>query len=91
MLNLKEEIITITKYGDRTFFKDKTKIRLNNFFSWYEYKMGKEFLKLHEVEIERPDFYSSKSGITRRYVNISKIILSNEFLSSKMVFRRLQK
>lgn len=53
--------------------------------------MGKEFLKLHEVEIERPDFYSSKSGITRRYVNISKIILSNEFLSSKMVFRRLQK
>ena len=53
--------------------------------------MGKEFLKLHEVEIERLGVHSSKSGITRRYVNISKIILSNEFLSSKMVFCRLQK
>ena len=83
MLNLKEELITITKYGDRTFFKDKTKIRLNNFFSWYEYKMGKEFLKLHEVEIERPDFYSSKSGITRRYVNISKISFTDVYLGPK--------
>ena len=73
------------------FSKIKQKSDKTTVFSWYEYKMGKEFLKLHEVEIERLGVHSSKSGITRRYVNISKIILSNEFLSSKMVFCRLQK
>ena len=45
--------------------------------------MSKESLKLGDVEIEKRKFPSSKSPIDYSNVNIDKIIMSDEFPSTK--------
>ena len=53
------------KYSTYSYFRkeNKSPVKKRNFFSSYV-KMGKEFLKFGEAEIERQEFHSSKSAIT---------------------------
>ena len=53
------------KYSTYSYFRKENKslVKKLNFFSSYV-KMGKEFLKFGEVEIEKQEFDSSKSAIT---------------------------
>lgn len=62
-------------------------------FFLYEHKMGKAFLKLGDIEIEKQKFYSSKGAIDVGNVNIDKIVI-DKFPCTKKgfeVFCRLQK
>ena len=53
------------KYSTYLYFRKEKKSLVKKliFFSSYV-KMGKEFLKFGEVEIEKQEFHSSKSAIT---------------------------
>ena len=53
------------KYSTYSYFRKENKplVKKLNFYSSYV-KMGKEFLKFGEVEIEKQEFHSSKSAIT---------------------------
>ena len=53
------------KYSTYSYFRKEKKSLVKKliFFSSYV-KMGKEFLKFGEVEIEKQEFHSSKSAIT---------------------------
>ena len=53
------------KYSTYSYFRKENKslVKKLNFFSSYV-KMGKEFLKFDEAEIEKQEFHSSKSAIT---------------------------
>lgn len=70
------------KYGDCIFFKNKKNL-IKIFFYWYEYKIGRLFLKLGEAEIEKQELYYSKRSVAKGEVNIGKTLLSDEFPCSK--------
>ena len=57
--------VTAVKYSTYSYFRKENKSLVKKliFFSSYV-KMGKEFLKFGEVEIEKQEFHSSKSTIT---------------------------
>ena len=57
------------KYSTYSYFrKEKSLVKKLKFFSSYV-KIGKEFLKFGEVEIEKQEFHSSKSAITTNNIH----------------------
>ena len=60
---------------------------LKNFFSWYEYMMGKLFLKYGDAKIEKRKFHFFKSSIGVADENIDKIVISDELSCTKNDFK----
>ena len=59
--------ITLTHISEK---KNKSLVKKLFFLSYV--KMGKEFLKFGEVEIEKQEFHSSKSAITINNIHSSQ-------------------
>ena len=52
------------------------------FFSWYEYKIGKNFLKFGDIKIET-SFILLKKAVSIGDVNIDKIVITEELPCAK--------
>ena len=60
---------------------------LKKIFSWYEYMIGKLFLKYGDAKIEKRKFHFFKSPIGVADENIDKIVISDELSCTKNDFK----